>query len=54
MDLKTLADVRRLIGHLPKETRAKSTWQRFEAELDKANAARSSSSGCRFCQSDNL
>jgi hypothetical protein len=53
MDLKTLADVRRLIGHLPKEPRAKSTWQRFEAELDKADAARFSS-GCRFCQSDNL
>jgi hypothetical protein len=27
MDLVTLADVRALIGHLPKETRAKSTWQ---------------------------
>jgi hypothetical protein len=25
--LRTLADVRTLIGHLPKETRAKSTWQ---------------------------
>jgi hypothetical protein len=28
--------VRALIGHLPKETRAKSTWQHVEAELDKA------------------
>jgi hypothetical protein len=36
MDLVTLADVRALIGHLPKETRAKSTWQHVEAELDKA------------------
>ncbi|MGA8323221.1 MAG: hypothetical protein WB774_21005 [Xanthobacteraceae bacterium] len=38
MDLKTLADVRTLLGHLPKATRAKSTWQRVEAELDKAAA----------------
>jgi hypothetical protein len=36
MDLKALADVRALIGHLPKETRAKSTWQHVEAELKKA------------------
>ncbi len=27
MDLVTPADVRGLLGHLPKETRAKSTWQ---------------------------
>jgi hypothetical protein len=27
MDLTTLADVRALIGHLPKEMHAKSTWQ---------------------------
>jgi hypothetical protein len=27
MDLITLADVRALLGHLPKERRAKSTWQ---------------------------
>ena len=36
MDLVTLADVRTLIGHLPKETRAKSTWQHVAAELEKA------------------
>jgi hypothetical protein len=39
MDLVTLADVRSLIGHLPKEARAKDTWQHVEAELDKAAAA---------------
>jgi hypothetical protein len=39
MDLKTLADVRALIGHLPKETRAKDTWQYVEAELKKAAAS---------------
>jgi hypothetical protein len=33
MVLVTLADVRVLIGHLPKETRAKSTWQHVEAAL---------------------
>jgi hypothetical protein len=38
MDLVTLADVRTLLGHLPKETRAKSTWQHVAAELDKAAA----------------
>jgi len=38
MDLVTLADVRTLLGHLPKETRAKSTWQHVEAELKKAAA----------------
>ena len=38
MDLVTLADVRTLIGHLPKETRARSTWRYVEAELDKAAA----------------
>jgi hypothetical protein len=37
--LRTLADVRTPIGkHLPKETRAKSTWQHVEAELDNAAA----------------
>ena len=36
MDLVTLADVRTLIGHLPKETRAKSTWQHVEATLKQA------------------
>jgi hypothetical protein len=38
MDLVTLADVRTLIGHLPKETRARSTWKHVEAELKKAAA----------------
>jgi hypothetical protein len=36
MVLTTLADVRALIGHLPKETRAKSTWRYVEDELKKA------------------
>ena len=35
MTLKTLADVRKLLGHLPKDVRAKSTWQHVAAELDK-------------------
>jgi hypothetical protein len=30
--------VRTLLGHLPKATRAKSTWQHVAAELDKAAA----------------
>jgi hypothetical protein len=38
IDLKTLADVRTLIGHLPKATRAKSTWQYVERELKSAAA----------------
>jgi hypothetical protein len=36
MDLKTLADVRALVGHLPKETRARDTWQHVEARLNQA------------------
>ncbi len=36
MDLTTLADVRTVIGHPPKATREKSTWQHVVAELDKA------------------
>jgi hypothetical protein len=36
MDLVTLADVRALIDHLPKESRAKSTWQHVEATLKQA------------------
>jgi hypothetical protein len=36
MDLKTLADVRTLLGHLPKEAQAKSTWQHVEAALKQA------------------
>ena len=38
MDLVTLADVRTLLGHLPKEARAKSTWQVVERRLDAAAA----------------
>jgi hypothetical protein len=38
MKIKTLADVRRLISHLPRATRGKSTWQHVAAELDKAAA----------------
>lgn len=38
MELKTLADVRTLIGHLPKETRVKDTWRHVEAELKMAAA----------------
>jgi hypothetical protein len=36
MTLRTLADVRELLGHLPKDVRARSTWQHVAAELDKA------------------
>jgi hypothetical protein len=35
---RLLADVRTLIGHLPKEVRARDTWQHVEAELEKAAA----------------
>ncbi len=38
MKLKTLADVRALIGHLPRSARGKSTWQHVRSELDKAAA----------------
>ena len=38
MDLKTLADVRALVGHLPKTSREKESWQLVTAELDKAAA----------------
>jgi hypothetical protein len=36
MTLRTLADVRKLLGHLPKETRAKETWQTVATALDAA------------------
>jgi hypothetical protein len=36
MKLVTLADIRELIGHLPKEFRDKSTWRHVQAELAKA------------------
>jgi hypothetical protein len=38
MDLVTLADVRTLLQHLPKETRAKGTWQHVETKLKQAAA----------------
>ena len=38
MDLVTLADLRTLLGHLPKEALAKSTWQHVDAELNNAAA----------------
>jgi hypothetical protein len=31
--LKTLADVRKLLGHIPKEQRQLSTWRHVEATL---------------------
>jgi hypothetical protein len=36
MKLATLADVRELIQHLPKDRRAKSTWQHIEKQLNAA------------------
>jgi hypothetical protein len=36
MTLVTLADVRTLIGHLPAERRARSTWRYVEAQLAEA------------------
>jgi hypothetical protein len=37
MTLRTLADVRKLIEHLPKDVRARSTWRHVAvAELNKA------------------
>lgn len=38
MTLRTLADVRTLLRHLPAETRAKSTWAHVADELTKAAA----------------
>jgi hypothetical protein len=38
MDLITLAGLRNLLRHLPKQTREKSTWQHVEAELEEAAA----------------
>jgi len=38
IDLVTLGDVHALLGHLPKQSRQKSTWQHVEAELKKAAA----------------
>ena len=36
MTLKTLADVRKLIGHLPKDHRAKATRRHVEDQLSEA------------------
>jgi hypothetical protein len=36
MTLRTLADVRTLLGHLPKEHRAKETWRHVAETLDEA------------------
>jgi hypothetical protein len=36
MKLKTLADVRDLMRHLPQETRAKATWRYVADRLDEA------------------
>ena len=36
MTLRTLADMRKLIGHLPAEHRSRSTWQHVEAQLTAA------------------
>ena len=36
--LKTLADVRVLIQHLPEDRREKSTWQQITAQLEQAAA----------------
>lgn len=38
MTLATLADVRKLMQHLPADHRNKPTWQHVAAELDKAAA----------------
>jgi hypothetical protein len=36
MTLKTLADVGSLLGHLPKDVRARSTWKGVANQLDAA------------------
>ncbi len=38
MTLRTLADVRKLLRHVPTERRELPTWQHVAAELDKAAA----------------
>ena len=43
VDLKTLADVRTMVGHLPKAVRAKNTWRYVERELKKAAAGNDTS-----------
>jgi hypothetical protein len=36
MTLRTLADVRQLMSHLPAATRAKDTWRHITSQLDAA------------------
>jgi hypothetical protein len=36
MTLRTLSDVRKLIGHMPKDFRDRSTWQHVAAQVDAA------------------
>jgi hypothetical protein len=43
VDLKTLADVRTMIGHLPKAVRTRDTWRYVERELKKAAAGNDTS-----------
>jgi hypothetical protein len=38
MTLKTLADVRELMRHIPADRRERSTWRHVDAELGKAAA----------------
>jgi hypothetical protein len=38
MTLKTLADVRTLMGHLPEDRRTRPSWRRVASELAKAAA----------------
>ncbi|HEY2534096.1 MAG TPA: hypothetical protein VGJ20_40270 [Xanthobacteraceae bacterium] len=40
MTPRTLADVRTLIGHLPKETHAKSAWQHVEGRAQEGHGGR--------------
>ena len=51
MDLATLADVRTLLEHQPKETRVRDTWQYVRAELEKSAASGDVNLCCgRDCQ----
>jgi hypothetical protein len=40
MTLKTLADVRELMQHLPEENRSKATWRYVASQLDQAAAGK--------------
>jgi hypothetical protein len=48
MTLRTLADVRELLGHLPEEYRAKATWHYVATKLDEA--AHGASYRCAWCR----